>query len=312
MNYAVIDMGTNVFGLLMAEDGPEGFRFRGEYKVAARLGDGGLASGQLSEQAFASAARAFEQILGHLQACGGTWQIVGVATSAFREAANGEALQAFLVERFGVPVHIVSGDQEALLIAKGILSAHPDVSETALLMDIGGGSNEFILVRDEKILWKRSFPLGMARMLERFVPADPIAPETVATFQTYCKEQLRPLQEVIVREQPRLLIGSSGSFETFRDLLTGTRAAVGQPDFVPAMTFETEALRALFARLLVSRREERVQWPCMTHVRADFIVLAALFTDCVWGMMPAGTVIKQSSYSLKEGAMMYWKEKQEA
>lgn len=312
MKYAVIDMGTNVFGLLMAEDSPHGLQFVGEYKVAARLGDGGLAGGNLSSHAFDAAQRAYEQLLDHLEKTGESWQVLGVATSAFREAGNGEALRSVLTDRFGVPIHIVSGDQEALLIAKGILAAHPQVSGTVLLMDIGGGSNEFILLRDKKILWKMSFPLGMARMLERFSPADPVSPQMIVEFRRYCADSLQSLVEVIQREQPSVLIGSSGSFETFRDLLAGSHTALGQPGFNPSLTFDPVALRSLFARLVASRRQERLQWPCMTPVRVDFIVLAALFTEFVWNLMPEGAEIRQSSYSLKEGAMMYWKEKTEA
>ena len=304
MKYAVIDMGTNVFAALVAEQGASGCCWKGEYKVAARLGDGGLVHGQLSEPAFVSAHTALEKIFEWLQSYEDLASVRAYATSAFREAANGPQLQQILRQHFSIPIEIISGDREAELIAKGILAAVPELPSSALLMDIGGGSCEFILLRHKKIAWKCSFPLGMARILERFQPSDPIQPATIAAMRAYCREVLQPLQRIIDQEQPQCLVGSSGSFETFRDLLYPTHQRISDPEFVPSVTLDRPTLEKMFQDLIRSKREERMQLRCMTPVRVDFIVLAAVFTQLVLDLLPAGIQIKQSSFSLKEGAMV--------
>lgn len=310
MKHAVIDMGTNVFALLLAEDAPDGIRWIREQKVPVRLGDGGLARGRLSEQAFASARRAYDHFKESLDKEGNIAQVRGYATSAFREAANGADLRDVLIRQYGYPVEIISGEREAELIATGILAAVPDLDGTALLMDIGGGSNEFILVKDKKIVWKRSFPLGMARMLERFQPQDPIREQTVHEFGAYCTTILQPLRQALAQYPPQCLVGSSGSFETFRDLMFGVTVDMDHPGFEPSARFDRQQLEALFDRLVASDRQERSQMAGMTPVRVDFIVLAALFTRLVLSMLPQDVQVRQSSFSLKEGAMVQLMKKQ--
>lgn len=84
----------------------------------------------------------------------------------------------------------------------------------ALIMDIGGGSTEFIIANAKGYVWKQSFNLGAARLLEKFKPSDPIKPNEIADFESYFDAELQPLTKAVKLHAVHELIGSSGSFDT--------------------------------------------------------------------------------------------------
>ena len=137
-----------------------------------------------------------------------------MATSAIRNAVKGEALVAAIAQQTGIAVRVISGDQEAEYIYYGVRSALPLGRATALVMDIGGGSVEFILCNAEKIYWKRSFEIGAQRLLDRYMSTDPISPSAVRRLHDYLEETLIPLTNAVHQYQPVALVGASGAFET--------------------------------------------------------------------------------------------------
>ena len=164
-------------------------------------------------------------------------------------------------------------------------------------LHIGGGSNEFVISDGKNILWKRSFPLGMARMREKFDYAEPIPADVVSAFGRFCNSELQPLWAEIEKYSPKLFVGSSGSFDTFRDLLY-----FNQDGDKPYKILERDKMKGLHERLLASNSQQRLSMPGMSPIRVDYIVLASVFTQLVLDRT-APDVICQSSYSLKEGAM---------
>ena len=308
MRVAVLDLGTNVFNMLLANFSEAGCEFIKEYKCAAKLGAGGLASGKISEEAFETASKAMERIIKEIDAAGGADKIVPYATSAVRDAQNGTEFVNFMHQRFGVDIQVIPGEREAELIFKGIMQSLPaqlfeqlsqgaDGGEKILMLDIGGGSNEFIISDGKQILWKRSFPIGMARMREKFQYAEPISESVIAEFESYCNDVLKPLWVEIDRYKPTVFVGSSGSFDTFKDLMFGLDAPK-----VPSMVLQDEKLLNLHKMLVKSTPQERLAMPGMSPIRVDYIVLASVFTQMVLRRINC-RVIYQSDFSLKEGGM---------
>jgi exopolyphosphatase/guanosine-5'-triphosphate,3'-diphosphate pyrophosphatase len=169
--------------------------------------------------------------------------------------------------------------------------------EPVLMLDIGGGSDEFIIADAETIYWKRSFPLGMARLLEQFKPGDPMASKEAKCVRAYLNQELNTLWQALAHYNITTLVGSSGSFDTYRSLLTGAAK-----EEEPSCHIELSAFAELYRRLLHATAAERMAMKGMTPVRVDFIVLAAILTNLV--IEKAGiTKIIQCSYSLKEGVM---------
>ena len=192
MRKAILDLGTNVFNMILCEFTPQGdCKTIKEYKCAAKLGGGGLADGLIAPVAYETATAALEKIMEQIELAGGADEIIPYATSAVRDAKNGAEFAEYLNRKFGFKVRIIPGEREAELIFKGIMESVGQLrdasgkfatGENALMLDIGGGSNEFIITNGAEILWKRSFPIGMARMREKFAYEDPIPQEVAAEF----------------------------------------------------------------------------------------------------------------------------------
>ena len=307
MRAAVLDLGTNVFNMILSEFTPKGeCKTIAEYKCAAKLGAGGLADGAIAPVAFETATAALEKIMERIQDAGGTDIIIPYATSAVRDASNGVEFAQQMNRRFGFEIRIIPGEREAELIFKGIMESVGQLrgadgkfstGENALMLDIGGGSNEFIITDGVQILWKRSFPIGMARMRERFNYPEPIEASVMEEFEKFNDEVLAELWEQVERYRPAIFIGSSGSFDTFKDLIFN--CGFGE---LPSIELGKEDLAALNDRLVASVAAERLQMPGMSQIRVDYIVLASIFTQFVLHKVNP-RIVYQSSYSLKEGGM---------
>lgn len=301
MRVAVLDLGTNVFNMLLASFSEEECRYIKEFKCAAKLGGGGLASGLIAEEAFVTASAAMERIMAKIEEAGGADVIIPYATSAVRDARNGDEFVELMRSRFGLEVRVIPGAREAEFIFKGIMQSLPSEAKSGndniLMLDIGGGSNEFIITDGKDILWKESFPIGMARMREKFNYKEPIGADVIEEFENYCNGVLEPLWQQVEIYRPRLFVGSSGSFDTFKDLMFGPEA-----EYRPCRELPSSDLLSLHKRLLVSTAQERLAMPRMSPIRVDYIVLASVFTQMVLNRLDP-KVIYQSAYSLKEGAM---------
>ena len=306
MRVAVLDLGTNVFNMLLAEFTKEGCKYIKVDKCASRLGGGGLSKGYIAQEAFKSGADAMEYLLGSINESGGADMILPYATSAVRDASNGEEFAQFLNDKFGIKVNIISGSQEAEYIFNGIMESVEYLigedgkfkgGENALMLDIGGGSNEFIISDGANVLWKKSFPIGMARMREKFNYTDPITKDVMENFIEFNKGVLVELWEMVDIYKPTLFIGSSGSFDTFRDLLFEEPHTASSSIEIPK-----QMLERLNDKLVVSTAQERLEMPRMSPIRVDYIVLASVFVQYVLQTLNPRIVV-QSSYCLKEGAM---------
>lgn len=299
---AVMDLGTNVFNLSVADLFPQEYKFIKEFKYAAKLGaGGGIKTGRILPVAFESAKRALSQLMRVVNETGNISLIHPYATSAVRDAENSAEFVAAMNKEFGINIDVISGEREAELIFKGIKASgvfdNLVNGEKAMLMDIGGGSNEFIITDGSSVLYKRSFPLGMARMREKFNYEEPIGKEVAEEFAGYCHARLSELWQMTQRYKPAILVGSSGSFDTFKDYIFNC-GLKGKP-YVELPLDRLSEMNSVMAKSIAA---ERMKMPGMSPVRVDFIVLSSLFTQLVIREVNPKTVY-QSAYSLKEGAV---------
>lgn len=302
---ALIDMGTNTFHLLIVEL-PEARHHEPvvllRTKVGVKLGEGGISNGEIAPAAFARALHtltAFQEEIELHQAT----EVRATATSAVRVARNGKELVQAIFEQTGIKVDIIPGDREAELIAKGIRQAVPLGSQPHLLMDIGGGSVEFIIADDTRTLWKRSFEIGAQRLLDKFFKQDPLSEAEVQAEQNYLAQVLAPLTTAVHEHQPVGLVGASGTFDTLCDLQA---ARNGQPELVgkaePATYISYESFRTSYQQLLTLDHAGRLALPGMTPLRADMIVVACVLIDSVLTAYGFRS-ITASAYALKEGLL---------
>jgi exopolyphosphatase/guanosine-5'-triphosphate,3'-diphosphate pyrophosphatase len=299
MAAAVIDCGTNTFNLLIAEKTRNGFKSIAKAKRIVRLGSGGIDKKIIREDSIERAVHALVDFRAIISKHNVT-SVKCVGTAAIRDANNSKAFLQAIYDATGFIVETIDGLQEAEYIYKGVLQAIKVESGNSLIMDIGGGSVEFILFNSEKLIWKQSFRVGGARLMETFKPEDPISKEKTVEIIAFIEDKLKELFEECKMHQPKKLIGSSGSFETFASMLVHQE---GKPNYLrdkKHYKFTLSSYKKLHQQLVTSLYKERLVMPGMLKMRADMIVVASILLHTVL----ENTQIKEfdlSTYALKEG-----------
>jgi exopolyphosphatase / guanosine-5'-triphosphate,3'-diphosphate pyrophosphatase len=186
---AVIDVGTNSVKLLVAYvDGGE-VQPISEQSQQTRLGHGFYDTHRLQADAISATAKAvfgFAALAREAQAV----SIRVIATSAAREAVNREKLTAAIEQASGLKVEVISGEQEAALGFQGVTTDPQLARGSLLLMDVGGGSAQFVFGRDGRALFSHSFPLGSVRLLETLPCSDPPKPAELAACRAWLRDFL--------------------------------------------------------------------------------------------------------------------------
>ncbi|MCW5899381.1 MAG: hypothetical protein KIT10_08925 [Flavobacteriales bacterium] len=296
---AIIDLGTNTFKLLVCEPHAGKLRVLHREEVPVYLGRGGIEQGVIVPEAFARGIAALHALRERATILGAS-DVRGFGTSALRNASNGAEFTRHALEVTGIAIGIVPGEEEAALIIAGVRQAVPFGARPALVMDIGGGSTEFILATEKAIIWKRSFELGVTRLRERIPSSDPMTLEEESRIAAHLDDRLEPLYAMIERHEPHLLIGSAGSFDTLAAIVS---AANNDPIAAEdtSLEFDADSFAEMKDRLLRMPRAERLQVPGLPEHRVDTIPYALVQIDRV---LLAGRIreLAWSRFALKEGA----------
>lgn len=297
---AVIDMGTNTFHLLMVALDEKGFDTLYKEKVSVKIGQGGIQQNLI----LADAQKRALHTLRHFKYLIQGEQIDHVfvfATSAVRNAENGDEFVRLIQQQTGFHVQVIDGDREAELIYKGIRMSGSLDDANALMMDIGGGSVEFIIGNKNEICWKGSFEIGGQRMLNLFHHQDPLSQEDRVNLDAYLSKNLEPLIAAIRQFQPKQLVGASGTFDTLTDIFHAstevTKNRAKHTHLLPLKAFYE-----ISDRLVYLNKEERLQIPGMIPMRVDMIVVASCLIHYILDQLDSGDLLC-STYSLKEGAL---------
>jgi len=302
MILGILDLGTNTFNLIIVDVHINSqFSILFDKKIAVKLGSGGINSGIIVKDAYSRALDAigqYKEVLSQFE----VEKVAAYATSAIRSAQNGENLIRDIREIYGIHPQIISGELEAELIYHGVkLALHDKPEKPILIMDIGGGSVEFIISDHEKILWKESYKIGVARLLEKIKPSNPISNSQVSNTEDLLYTELDSLFKAINKHKPETLVGSSGSFDTFIDLLyPGKKPGSGYAQ--ASNEIDSEDFQNLYNTLINSSLEERLAMPGMPDFRAEMIVLAIIEVHYLVKRSNIQRII-QSAYALKEGAI---------
>jgi exopolyphosphatase/guanosine-5'-triphosphate,3'-diphosphate pyrophosphatase len=302
LKIGIIDLGTNTFNLLIAElDHKGGYKPIYRSKVGVKLGEGSFEKKYITEAAMERAFLALEAQITAIknQYCD---KVLAFATSAVRGASNANDFVRKVKDRFGISIHVIDGDREASMIYNGVQLSGALNQENALIMDIGGGSTEFVAANDQEILWKRSYELGVSRLLEKHKPEDPIKPETLAKIEESLESQISDVFEIVEREDIKMLVGSSGSFDTFSDVISKREGNFESTINLVSLDFNREILDNHLNELIGSTRIDREAMDGMVAMRVNMIVMSAIFVRLVLNKTNIETV-KLSKYSLKEGVL---------
>lgn len=213
---AVIDVGTNSTKLLVADVRGLQIRPVWEESEQTRLGRGFYETHRLQPEAIAKTAQAAAKLADVAR----SYQAVStriIATSAARDAENADELVSAIRRSSGLPVEIISGDQEAEWVYRGVMSDPVFAGQQLLILDVGGGSTEFILGAGEHKQYSRSFPLGSVRLLEQHAVSDPPTPDDLRRCRDLLNEffarEIHPvLDPLLTGAQARpQLVGTGGA-----------------------------------------------------------------------------------------------------
>lgn len=273
--YAAIDIGTNTVLLCVADhDGTRLHPVLGR-SIIARLGQGLDASGTLRADAIARAMEALGSHLAESRAAGALKTAV-VGTAALREARNADRFVAEARRRFDIDVQVISGDEEArlafLAVARDREERGDESPGSPVVMDIGGGSTEFIIGRGATVETLHTLPIGSVRLTERFLARDPVRPEEGEALRTHIKKILAALP--VPSGEPLELTGVAGTNTTLAAMKEKIRAydAAAIRRVRLSVADLDEQIRTLEALDIAERRK----LPGLDPGRADVILAGAM------------------------------------
>ncbi|MET8356527.1 Ppx/GppA phosphatase family protein [Micromonospora sp. NPDC005171] len=278
---AAIDCGTNSIRLLVADvpdasAGPQAPLVDLTRRMEiVRLGQGVDSTGRLAPEAIERTRVALASYAADIEKLGAQ-RVRMCATSASRDAANAADFTEMVQATLGVAPEVVSGDEEARLSFTGAVRGLPsDAKEPFLVVDIGGGSTEFVVGdRAEGVRTAISVDIGCVRMTERHLPGDPPTPAQVAAAQADIAAVVDRALAVVPGREAATLVGLAGSVTTVVALAQGLREY--DPERIHHARVSYEEVARVTAELLGQTRAQRLANPVMHPGRADVIGAGAL------------------------------------
>jgi exopolyphosphatase / guanosine-5'-triphosphate,3'-diphosphate pyrophosphatase len=277
---AVVDLGTNTTRLLIADVGDQAVAEVDRRTEVTGLGRGVDANGRLDDEAIE---RVVETLGGYREAIDAAEveSTFTVATSAVRDAANGDDFRATLYERFELDVHTITGEEEARLTFLGATSRRAPGADPVMVIDVGGGSTELVVgVAGEEPTFVVSTQAGSVRQTDRHLPDDPPSDEGLAALRGDVENILTEAVPPAVRGSVRTGIAVAGTATSL--------AAIDQelepydPDRVDGYELDVEACERMLAMLAARPLEERREIPGLEPKRAPTIVAgAAILVEAV-------------------------------
>ncbi|MEO6435365.1 MAG: Ppx/GppA phosphatase family protein, partial [Tepidisphaeraceae bacterium] len=303
MRMAAIDVGSNSIHMIVAEADVEGgITTLWRMKEMIGLGRSSFPSRVIPREAIdhAIAVLARFQQAAQQRQCE---KIVATATSAVREASNGGDFIERIDRNLHLDVRVISGREEARLIYLGARHATDLSGGPHLVVDIGGGSVEFIVGDHKTTALLESRKLGAARMTASFVKSDPISDEDHAALLQHYDKELTPLCEQILQHKPGKFIGTSGTLENIALLCNPEHADGNGTGHERPNVIERGAFDELFHKLLKSSSKQRAEMVGLDEGRREQIVAGAALVNELFKRLKLRRIVMCKS-ALREGILV--------
>ncbi|RZK49327.1 MAG: exopolyphosphatase [Pedobacter sp.] len=293
MKAAIIDLGTNTFHLIIADLKNLQNPILYKTQIPVKLGEGMVKDNKIIPSAYQrgmACLKDFKMVMEQ-------WEIqsyIATGTACLRTAINGNNFVQDVFQQYGIAIQIISGEEEAQLIYEGVKWSGV-ISERSLIMDIGGGSTEFMICDTTNLLWKKSYPIGASRLMQLFFHSDPINEIDKNQLIDHLKTTLKDLFEELKKNPITTLIGSAGAFESFA-------AMTNTPIEKEYASINLHSFLSLAKRLEQSTHEDRAKIDNLIPLRVDMIVMASILTQFIIGSL-AIQQLKISSFDLKMGLL---------
>lgn len=310
---AAIDIGTNSIHMVVVKIDPSlpSFNIVGKEKDTVRLGDFCEATGDLTEEAMTRGVNSLKRCMQIARSFNAD-DIVAVATSAVREAGNGQVFIDRVKQEVGLSINLIAGVEEARRIYLGVISGMELKGKPHVIVDIGGGSTEIILGRGGTHDFLSSSKVGAVRLTSRFVTTDPVSKKEYEYLKAYIRGVLEPtidslkkkLTKIDLADEPLKLIGTSGTIECLVLLVAMARTGV-EPDPLNGYRLTYDELSEWINRLRKMPASERLNLPGMSERRAEIIVAGALILQAAMELLGVDQ-LKICERALREGVVVDW------
>jgi exopolyphosphatase/guanosine-5'-triphosphate,3'-diphosphate pyrophosphatase len=280
LRYASLDVGSNTVRLLLAERAQRGwFRPLRIERSITRLGGNFSTAGNLEEKAMhrtLETLTAFAALLEHERA----EKIFAVGTGILREAKNGKAFVEQVRKHTGLPLRVVTGEEEADLMLKGVLGSLQETTSSRIVADVGGWSTELVWVEGRESRKMQSVPIGTVALTERFLRKDPPPEKDLESLAAWTKGVLGEIRKSFEKEGLRVeglhphLVGTAGTMTTIAAIDQGL--TVYDPQKITGHRISRSALEKIHFHLRSIPVEERRGVPGLEKGREDLIIAGAV------------------------------------
>lgn len=318
MILAGMDIGTNALRLLIAEMRKQGGRveirpIREERRIT-RLGEGLVNSGLLSPPAITRTLQALKEFHA-VVAEHPVEEVIAVATSAVREAGNRQLFLNRLREEIGLEAEVISGEEEARRTLKGVRYGLRADDRNFLVMDIGGGSTEWMVVTDGEIRGMKTAGIGVVKLTDRYLVSDPLSDEDQGRLIRGIEETIGPVLKSLgpltrhgenAPSSGHRLIGTAGTVTTLAAL--ELRMTVYDASRVQNMSLGLDRIEAWYRTLVGMTLNERGGLAGLEKGREDLIIPGTALLMTAMRLLGSREVVV-SDYGLKEGVLIDWFER---
>lgn len=289
---ASIDLGTNTFHILIVETRENNFVEIYRERIYVNLAEDGVMflSEKVKKRVF-DAILIFKSLLDHYH----VEKYVAIGTAALRKAKNGSDIIREITLKHQFEIEIISGSREAELIFKGTKLAYSFDEDSYLIMDIGGGSVEFILVEYTQMKWSKSFPIGVTLLYNLFDQKPKFTENSITAINNYFHEELKELVSTLKNVNVKYLIGASGSFDVLESLLD-----IKPNDDNCVLLYPNKDYKNVYQQVVFSSSEQRNEMKAIPKSRAQLIPIALLLIDFVLNICKPNAIMV-SPYAMKEG-----------
>lgn len=303
---ASIDLGTNSFHAVIVDIYPDGsFYTIDKFKEMVLLGEGGMQD-ELSEEAMERGIVALKKIK-VLCEHQNVEKILAIATSAIREAVNGGEFIQRVIDEVGFKINAISGRMEAELIAAAVQHGVSLDENPVLMMDIGGGSVEFVIGNQKKILFLTSKKLGVARMSAQ-LKKDPPAPNEIKALRDHYSTELKDVAEAFAQNRTDTLIGSSGTMQNIGMMIVLKNKK--SPNItLNELEFTTAEFNEFYEKVITFSHKQRLKLKGLDEKRVDLIVPGLVLLKYILDTFGIKKV-RISTQALREGIIIRYIKKE--
>jgi exopolyphosphatase/guanosine-5'-triphosphate,3'-diphosphate pyrophosphatase len=298
---AGIDIGTNTVRLLIA-DVKDKYNFkeiRSERRIT-RLGEGLIENGRLmpsAEERTIFVLKEFGEILKGYP----VEALTAVATSAVREAENGRKFIDKIKVETDFDVEVISGEEEAGRTFLGVVAGLNNKNGSLLIMDIGGGSTEFIVSKNAEVLESISTGLGVVKLTERFVKSDPVSEAEIKELNQAIKDELKNLNNRLNGVNNATFVGTAGTITTLAAI--DQNLTLYNPLRINNYILKKKSVDRIFDNLKSKTIEERLNIPALEKGREDLIIAGTAIVQITMEAFGFNKMIV-CDYGLREGIIL--------